>query len=252
MQRKRAALCLRGAVAKRSGHFYLVGDLYNDTTPYIKYTSVYKCIMKHIVDANPEYDIDIFIHCWNKDLQDDIVSLYKPVKYLFEDNNIYAEEIQSHCVDPKDFGGISHSLSIRKVLEMQEEYSKENSVAYDLIVLFRPDVLLWKDMPFSNYDLNYFYVDGHVDYNGDTFFIMSSQDAILFKDLYLSLNYGNRHYTHFWIKLFIIKYCNLSIKSDTIMPGKHYEVLRKIHDILADGRITYDKLKEYDIYPEDI
>ena len=254
MSKKRAALCLRGAMAKISKRCERAGEIYTDTAEYVKYTSVYKSIMKHIVHANTDYDVDIFIHSWNVDLQEELVSLYKPTEYVFEDNNKYAEEISSQCVTPTDFSGISQALTIRKVLELKEEYSRANGFEYDIIIVFRPDVLIWKDMIFSRYDLkNYFYVDGHGDNNGEMYFVMSSDHAALFKDLYLSLKYNNRHRVHSWIKKFIITYCNFSIKDDILIPGKHLEVLRKICDTsLHDGHLTYDMLRMYDIYPDDI
>ena len=253
MSKKRAALCIRGAVAKKTKRCDQVGEIYTEASDYIKYSSVYKSIMRHIVLANPDYDVDIFIHCWNVDLKEELVSIYKPVKYLFEDNNIYADEISSHCVVPKDFGGISHALSIRKVLELQEDYSAKNAIDYDIIILFRPDVLIWRDMIFSKYDLDYLYTDGHENNNGDIFFVMSPEHAILFKDLYLSLKYGNKHTQHAWIKEYIIRYCNMPVQGDTLLPGKDYEVLRHIYQTsLAHGHMTYDTLCKYDIFPSDI
>lgn len=252
MSRKKAALCIRGGLSKSSGRFLHAGDLYNDTTKYIKYTSVYKSILKHIIQANPEYDVDVFIHCWNEDLQDNIISLYNPVKYLFENNNKYTDEITSLCSNRDDFGGISHSLSIRKVLELQEEYSNANNIQYDIVVLFRPDVLIWKDMIFSKYDLNYFYVDGHGDNQGEFYFIMSHARASVFKDLYWSATY-NKYAVHSWIKNYIINYCKFPMKDDDILPGKHIEVFRKIrHYSLNTGHIDYEKLGIYDISQDDI
>lgn len=252
MIRKKAALCIRGAVSKSSGRFLHAGDVYNDRTKYIKYSSVYKSILKHVIQANPEYDVDVFIHCWNEDLQDNIISLYNPVKYLFENNNKYTDEINSLCSNPSDFGGISHSLSIRKVLELQEEYSNANKIQYDIVVLFRPDILIWKDMVFSKYDLNYFYVDGHGGYHGDFYFIMSHARASVFKDLYLSVTY-NKHAVHFWIKNYVLNYCKFPMKDDDIQPGKHIEVFRKIREYsLNPGHINYEMLATYDICPEDI
>ena len=253
MSKKKAALCLRGAIAKKSKRCGHAGEIYTDTTAYVKYTSIYKSIMKHIVIPNTEYDVDIFIHCWNLDLEEEIVTLYKPTKYIFEDNNKYVDEISSQCVVPKDFGGISQALSIRKVLELQEQYSITHSIKYDIVVLFRPDVLIWSDMIFSKYDLQYFYTDGHENNNGDIYFIMSPEHAVLFKDLYISLKYGNKHAQHAWIKDFIIRYCNMPIQGDTLIPGKNYEVLRHIYQTsLLRGHITYDLLEEYDILPTDI
>jgi len=253
MSKKKAALCIRGAIAKKSKRCDTMGEIYTDPSGYVKYSSVYKSILKHIILANPEYDVDIFLHCWNVDLEEELVSMYKPAKYLFEDNNKYSDEINSRCLVPKDFGGISQALSIQKVLELQEGHAATNGVRYDIIVLFRPDVLIWKDMIFSTYDLEYFYTDGHEGNNGDILFVMSSEYATLFKDLYLSLTYGNKHVQHEWIKSFVIRYCNIPIQGCALIPGKHFEVLRHIYQTsITNGYITYDTLREYDILPSDI
>jgi len=253
MNKKRAALCIRGAVAKKTKRYEQAGEIYTDTSDYVKYSSVYTSILRHIILANADYDIDIFIHCWNLDLKEELITLYKPANHLFEDNTIYADEISSFCVVPKDFGGISQALSIQKVLELQEEYSATHGIKYDIVIVFRPDVLIWRDMIFSRYDLESFYTDGHEHNNGDIFFVMSAKHAMLFKDLYLSLRNGNRHARHSWIRDFIIRYCNMPIRGDTLIPGKDYEVLRHIYQTsLANGHITYDMLREYDILPTDI
>ena len=56
-----------------------------------------------------------------------------------------------------------------------EEYSKEKDVKYDLIISYRYDVLLWKDLNLNSYiDLdNTVYVNAHVNCDGDFHFIMN-------------------------------------------------------------------------------
>jgi hypothetical protein len=237
MERKKVALCLRGAISKASGRLNHPGALYNNSS-YVKYEYAYNSIIKHIINTNPEYDIDIFIHCWNTDLQDSLVALYKPVKYMFEDNSKYADEINARCKCPDDFGGISQSITIKKVIELKEQYSIDNNINYDIVILFRPDVLIWKDMIFSKYDLNYLYIDGCGNYGGDIYFLMSSEYASKFKDLYLSLDKGNTHKVHSWIRNYIMNFCKIPARMDDIIPGKDIEILRKV-----DGRSEI--LKQY-------
>ena len=233
MMKKKAALCFRGAMSKTSGQFTHPGALYHNPSPYVNYMYAYNSIMRHIVKANPDYDVDIFIHCWNPDLEKELVALYKPTRYIFEDNRVYNEEITSLCKGPPDFGGISHALSLKKSLELQEKYSAENNITYDIVILFRPDVLIWKDMLFPKYDLTNFYIDGCPNYNGEMYYVMSPQHALLFKDLYLSLKAGNRYVTHAWTKTYLLNYCKIPIRMDDIIPGTHIEVLRKVNGYSA-------------------
>jgi hypothetical protein len=252
--KKRAALCIRGAISNKNIRYSLKDSINTCANEYINFKAVYASIRKHIIDANPEYDVDIFIHSWSYMLEKELVSLYQPRRAIFEDNAMYNTEIEKRCQEPSDFGGISQALAIKKVIELKESYEKEESVTYDIVILFRPDVLIWTDMVFCKYDLSYFYTDGHAENNGDIFFVMSSPDSEMFKGLYTSVDYGNHHAQHAWIKRYLIKYCNLdNIRSDSLIPGTHYEVLRHIWQTsILNGGVTMDILSRYGIGPDDI
>jgi len=251
--RPKAAVCLRGAVSKKTTRYTYKDSIYTDIDEYINYKAVAASIKKHIVEANPDYDVDIFIHCWSYELESDISLLYQPKLAKFEDNRQYSSEIESKCQTPFDFGGISQALSIERVLKLKEKYEEDNSFTYDIVVLFRPDVIIWTDMIFSSYDLSYFYTDGHPDNNGDICFVMSSESSDLFKDLYISLSYGNKHVQHAWIKAYLIKYCISELRSDSLIPGVHFEVLRHIWQTsIRNNHITLDMLKIFGITPDDI
>jgi hypothetical protein len=247
--KKRAALCIRGAVSKVVSNYTYKGSMYTNKNEYVKYESVYKSIKKHIIDANPDYDIDIFIHSWSVDIKEHLIDLYKPTLSLFEDNNMYSSEIDSKCCSSKDYGGISQALTIQKVLNLKEQAEFFNKYNYDIVILFRPDVLIWTDMIFSSYDLSYFYTDGHKgDNTGDMHFVMSSEHSKQFKYLYQSADYGNKHGEHSWIKTYIVNYCKFPMRCDRIVPGLHEEVLRKIHErSTRDGHITQAQLKMFDL-----
>jgi hypothetical protein len=127
--KKRAALCIRGAVSKKTSRYTYNDSLYTNKNDYIKYTSVYKSIKKHIIDVNNDYETDVFIHSWSTDIKEDLITLYNPKQHLFEDNQIYSCEIESKCDVPSDYGGISKALSIKKVLEYLES-KKSNIILY--------------------------------------------------------------------------------------------------------------------------
>ena len=183
--KKRAALCIRGAVSKIASRFTYKNSIYTSNEPYINYKSVYNSIKKHIINANSDFDVDIFFQSWSYDIKNELVQLYNPVSYSFEDNSIYADEIEDKCQIASDFGGISQALAIQKVLTLKEEYENNNGFKYDIVILFRPDILIFTDMIFSKYDLSYFYTDGHPENQGDIHFVMNSEHANTFKNLYI-------------------------------------------------------------------
>lgn len=244
---KRVALCMRGAVSKNKD-FTNKNDLYMNCE-YIDYKQCYNSIVRHIIKPNLEnYSIDVFCHCWNEDIKKDIIELYQPVKYLFEDNCNYNKEIEKLCKLPTDFGGLSQALTIKKSIELKEQYEIEHNITYDIVILYRYDVLLWKDMVLSNYtDLdNKIYVNAHIGKNGDFHFVMNKQKSTEFKNLYNSINLGNRHVVHHWIQNYIVKYMHTTLVMDDIIPGKHQEVLRKIRGFsIEKGYLSLNIFNSY-------
>ena len=244
---KRAALCMRGAISKINGAFFCKNDLYSDSE-YVNYISCYNSIVKHIINENPDYSIDVFCHCWNTDLEDNIIKLYKPVKWLFEDNRMYNDEISKLCLCDNDFGVIIQSLTMKKSIELKEAYEKENNINYDVVILYRYDILLWKNIVFNKYvNLNdNIYVNAHHDCNGDFHFVMNSCTSNNFKYLYDSIKLGNKHRMHFWIKNYVINYMKKTLIMDDIVPGIHQEALRKIYDFsIRPGHLSMDEFNSY-------
>lgn len=230
---KKVAICLKGAVSKKGNiheRFYNKNDVYRDGD-YIDYVSVRNSIFRHIVEPNKEYEFDFFLHGWNIDLKDHLVDIYKPKKHLFENNNLYNDVISSIIINPIDFGGVSGSLSIKKTLELKELHEFEVEKNYDIIIVYRYDVLLWKDMVLNNYDINNFiYVNGwDGNCNADFHFIMSHNNALKFKYLYDSVNiYGNKHGFHHWIKNYVLNIIKCNLKEDDIKAGVFQEHMRVI------------------------
>jgi hypothetical protein len=244
---KRVALCMRGAVSKEKPYLNK-NELYM-SSEYIDYKQCYNSIVKHIIEPNSKnYSIDVFCHCWNEDIKNDIIELYQPVKYLFEDNRNYNEEIEQLCRLPTDFSGISQALTIKKSIELKEQYESEHNIMYDIVILYRYDVLLWKDIVLSNYtDLdNKIYVNAHPEKNGDFHFVMNQEKSTKFKNLYNSINLGNRYVVHYWIQNYIVNYMRTTLVMDDIIPGEHQEVLRKIYEFsINKGYLSLDKFNSY-------
>ncbi len=228
---KRVAFCLLGAISKdnriNAGAFVKENSLYS-SEEYIDYVKCRNSIFKNIVLPNPNYQIDFFCHGWNYDLEDEINHIYNPKSILMEDNGKYADEIKKRCQQDNDFGGISQSLSIRKSLILKEEYEEKNNFKYDVVILYRYDVLLWKHIILDTYDLNDTKIYANGRKTNDFHFIMNNSNSAILKELFDSPLKGNNQRAHHWIPNYIENFCHKKVVADTIIPGKHQEVIRKI------------------------
>ena len=261
--KKRVALCLRGGVSRQKARIRRPNEVddypydVNDNHHYIKKEACYNSIKKHIIDSNPEYDFDVFIHCWELVLEKDIVELYKPKLYKFEDNLLYKEEILSKIKEQTktmyDYSQCSHALSTKKCLEFKEEYEKINNFVYDTVILYRPDLLLWKDMILNRYSTNNVYVNKWHSGGGDFHFVMSSENAGKLKWMYDDVNKLGSPLTHSMFYTYITGIMKQKLIMDDIDAGKDQEVCRQIKLCLyVNKSITLDKLLEYDLSEEDI
>lgn len=245
MSKKNVAFCLRGAVCKYGTSFVGRGNLYRHGR-YTNYFSAYKSITRHIFQANPSCHFDVFLQGWNLDLERRMCSLYKPKKWLFEDNNIYSDDIKSRCRCLNDYSGISQSLAIKKSIELIDG-------DYDYVIVYRPDVLLWKDMILEKYDSSKIYVNAHPNANGDFHFVMNQKNAMDFCGLYDSPKNGNFQKLHSWIKTYVNHFMKQKLEMDDIKPGIHQETLRKIFETChRQHKIPLEFFKQYGLTEEDI
>ena len=237
---KRVAFCLRGAVTKYKKKGLKLGDIYSESEPYVNFKAVHYSIQKHIINSNPNYHFDIFIQSWNPDLLDEMNDLYKPVSSLYENNNDYKDDISSKCGEGVIFAGVSQCLAIKKALGLVEDYEINKNITYDMVILYRPDVLLWKDMKLDEYDTkNKMYVNAHIFGNGDLHFIMSSSQARKFKGIYDWLSIINKYYPHNTIKHYITKILNIPLEPDSIYPLFNQDVIRLIHPYKLRQLMSY-------------
>lgn len=94
---------------------------------------------------------------------------------------------------------------------------------------------------------DHIYVNAHPNCNGDFYFIMNNDNSILFKFLYNSIENGDKHQVHYWIKNYVIKYMKKKIIMDDIIPGKYQEVIRKINDSINNKFLSLQQLNYYKI-----
>lgn len=228
-QKKRVAICIKGAVSKFNSPSMEKNFIYDLKNGYINYRATYNCFKKHILEPNKNFKIDIFLHCWNEDLKKDLVELYQPVLSLFENNEMYADEISERSPDPWLFSTTSQALAIKRVIQLKEEYERRNSFEYDIVIIYRPDLILLKDLIIDHYDLNKIYCNNFSwpeESCGDLHFVMSNGNSRAFKGLYDSAFRGNIPKTHLWTKNYIINFMGKEISMDGIIQGRDQQIAR--------------------------
>ena len=112
----------------------------------------YEYFKKHLLDIN---DIDIFVHSWSVDCEDQIKKLYNPKKSLFE------EQIWWDRNPDRNFRKNNHYskwYSMKKSIELKSQYEKENNITYDFVMNSRLDIAWQTDVDFSKHNADKFYV----------------------------------------------------------------------------------------------
>jgi hypothetical protein len=217
--KKKIAFCLRGAMDRiKSGHYHNknINAIYSDK-PYINYIAVFESIKIHITNNinNNDYEFDFFIHSWNSDLQDDLVNLYKPKAYKFENQIRFKKKITQYTIN--NYGYTAQQLGIHKVIKILQKYVNHNNVKYDAVIIYRPDVILYKNMDLHTYNFKNVYVNSHT--NQDFHFIMNYKNCLLFLNIF-----GSKQ----TFKNYITNIMKTNLLADDIKCGIHQEVLRKL------------------------
>ena len=123
------------------------------------YKQTYQSFLKYVIEINRQdgWEIDIFLHTWNKfdeasplghyypgltnvalkneDIKE-ILTLYNPADYLIE-------ELPS--------GVIGLPLTIQKVNQIRQNYSKKMNITYDYYLYTRPDIMFYCNLKINEY-----------------------------------------------------------------------------------------------------
>tara|TARA_R100000008_G_scaffold84681_1_gene72721 strand:- start:846 stop:1664 length:819 start_codon:yes stop_codon:yes gene_type:complete len=148
----RTAICFNGLVGSTKGKSeQLIGDF---NKCFEISSTLYK---KHIIDKN---DVDIFVHSWSTDLEDEILQTYNPKKYIIEEQEVfdipeYIEPIGSDEVRKQTHYSLWKSR--KNCMELKTQYEQENNFKYDCVMLARFDMAWQSDLIFENYDQNLFW-----------------------------------------------------------------------------------------------
>lgn len=250
----RVAILFRGGVSSKNGKINLTN--FNDN--YVNFKCVYNSIKKHIIDVNSDYEFDFFIHSWSYQLKDELNKLYNPVVSNYEDNLLYHSMINDKlilCNSGKNlFSSASEALSYSKTSKLFLEYSEINSINYDFVIIYRPDVLIWKDLILSEYCEDVIYCNSFLDDNGGFHFVFDPKKIYGFIDIFDGLSKFNPPYPHFFIKNHLMSKHNFKVMNDNIVAGQHQEVVRKLNlleidkEFLTEYGITLDEVKTYNPY----
>lgn len=257
---KRVALIFRGGVSKRSGNTHKSYGKYDQAEHkhvYINFASVEKGLRKNLIENNPNYEIDYFIHSWNPDLAEDLEKLYMPKASQYEPNSLYYDELSALLKKCQSgyFGTASQYISLRNGIDLLEKYVEQNKKAYDLIISWRLDVLLYNPVNLDSYNGDLFYVNG--DPNGtkdlDIHFVTGYDNRHLLKEIYQNIDIDCAPEPH----KIIVKYFNKIGKSDLltmdeIIYRKDNEMVRALIWCYQTKVITKEQLESYGLTIEDI
>tara|TARA_R110000744_G_scaffold121499_1_gene226163 strand:- start:2 stop:886 length:885 start_codon:yes stop_codon:yes gene_type:complete len=163
--RKKIALCFHGIHGGEStGKNYHSTDFKkgeNNSSSKVLETS-YKYFYENIIKHN---DVDIFFHTWDVNLKDKMVELYKPKKYLVENQKKFSipDYVGTYLAgggydENRGQAHYSRWYSFKKSNELKKQYEEENNFKYDLVMQSRLD-LCWLDKIIFENEFNpkYFY-----------------------------------------------------------------------------------------------
>ena len=248
----RIAILFRGAISKIEGKLKQSGDT-NRLDAYVNFACVKNSIQKHIINCNPECQFDIFIHNWNEDIKDELIKLYSPKQYLFENNEIYKQliidKLQYCNTNNQGYPQVSQALSLSKVCSILNDTPNH----YDKIIIYRPDLFLWKDMKMEDYDVSSkIFVNNYDNGRGDFHFVMNQVNAINFGKMINHISSDLRPLQHEHIHRYIQTVLHINLVMDNIIAGRDQEIVRKLNHIVEAGIISEKQLNEYGITIQEI
>jgi len=244
----KVALVYRGGIARIDSRFSLSKN--QRSQPYVDFRRCIDSVEQHIKKANPEYTFDTYIHCWNRDLQDELIAVLQPANWCFPNAKRYRfgilirvfasyvnqikkndfrhlSEKMNKISFQREYAGISQALSIRLALNLIKKESENN---YEVIILLRPDVLLFRDIKIDKFNKAKITLNNSGKFRGDFRFVFPPAYLEGFRRLYNATLHGSVHKVHFWISRYLQQTYGNVLEEDYVIAGKDEEVARKIQD----------------------
>ena len=142
------ALCLSGKIGNT------LGKSGNHNSEYRVLLKGFEHYERHILNKN---DVDVFIHCWDQELEKETLELYKPKKHKFE-SQVYFDVPDYVKGDAnRKNNHYSRWYSNKLANQLREEHEAENGFKYDFVMTSRFDLAFEVDVDFSTFDSDSFY-----------------------------------------------------------------------------------------------
>lgn len=159
----RIALCLFG----------VVGNLYSNKKDFqwsrdVDYRIGLEHYQRHLYAPNLEAQttIDVFIHSWSTQFEDQLIAAYAPKLARFEAQRSFDQPTQRQNFIK------SRWYSTRAVVELKREYEEQHGFVYDWVMTTRFDLALLKDLVFAKYDPTCLWTPHH-EWRPETLFVES-------------------------------------------------------------------------------
>jgi hypothetical protein len=109
------------------------------------------------------YEVDVFVHSWDSHSNAQVLELYSPKAYLFEDYKFSPEHdkiYEKNCVHESSLPrySLSQFYTIFKSRNIKIEYEISNKVTYDWVIKGRFDYALNLDLKFNERDNSFVYL----------------------------------------------------------------------------------------------
>ena len=185
------AILLRGIT-------YIENYTHGNNTYSIDFHDTYKSFIDKIINPYIElgYDIDIFIITYDSKYKDDILNIYKPVKYIFNDFNTTNGRL------PGDIGARILLHQWKNGINLIETYELESNIQYDFYIITRPDLYFYEKITDINIDymcvnLLFFHMNGHIFSSEDNWIgFPNSKKNIIKESIILQDEINNTDTTH--------------------------------------------------------
>ena len=112
----------------------------------------YNHLKKHVLEKYD--DADIFIHSWDIEDEEKLISVFKPISIKCEKQKSFGIKIDDLSIDEKNdegdigknFRAVSQTYSLISSFDLAIENEEKNNFKYDYIVGLRLDTLFLKDL----------------------------------------------------------------------------------------------------------
>jgi len=146
----------------------------------------YQHNMKNIINCNEK--VDVFVHSWSYDLENEIDNFYKPKSMLAEKQIMFKVPDYIKHNSERAFAVFSRWYSFKEVVELKRQYEIDNNIIYDFVLVQRFDLVWNVQVLFDSLNKDVFYIgnsklDSKVAIS-DRWFISSSKDMDKFSTLY--------------------------------------------------------------------